>query len=80
VFIGNPKGRLQEVAQRRWKQEPRYELVSDEGPPHARRFTCRVVLPDGRQAVGEDRNKQSAEARAAESMLKDLDRSGQVDP
>jgi ribonuclease-3 len=68
----NPKGRLQEFAQGKWKRGPVYRTVREDGPAHARRFSVTVALPDGAQADGHAGSKQQAEIRAAEAMLRAL--------
>jgi ribonuclease-3 len=68
----NPKGKLQELSQERWKTAPRYELVASDGPPHNVRFTVKVVLPDGRESLGNGSNKQGAEAQAARRLLQEI--------
>jgi ribonuclease-3 len=70
VWEGNPKGKLQEVSQRRWRTGPHYHVVRRAGPAHAAMFTVEVTLPDGRQMRGHARNKQGAEAHAAAQALK----------
>ena len=70
VLASNPKGRLQEYSQNRWKAEPRYATIKREGPAHAALFTVRVTLPDGTQEVGKAPNKQEAESRAASRVLR----------
>jgi ribonuclease-3 len=72
VWDGNPKGKLQEYAQRRWKKGPHYRLVHKEGPQHSALFTVQVVLPDGIEATGQGKNKQNAEAQAAHAALEQL--------
>ncbi len=61
----NPKGHLQEVCERQWKEKPRYELVEEAGPLHARRFRVRVRLGDRVLAEGAGPNKRAAETEAA---------------
>ena len=67
----NPKSALQELTQAKG-ETPKYRVVSQEGPPHNRTFTC-VVEVDG-QPVGEGsgRTKKEAEAAAAEAALERL--------
>ena len=63
------KSRLQEVLQARGAQVPSYELVREEGPDHARIFTVRVRLEDGRNAEAQGQSKKRAEQAAAAAML-----------
>ena len=73
VWSGNPKGRLQELAQRRHRSAPDYRLVEEKGPSHARLYVVEVEV--GGQVVGRGvgRNKRVAEAQAAEKALARLD-------
>jgi ribonuclease-3 len=72
VWRGNPKGKLQEFSQSRWKCSPSYEVLSREGPPHAAVFTVGVTLPDGMLGMASASSKQSAEAMAAADVLAQL--------
>jgi len=72
VWAGNPKGKLQECAQRVWKRSPLYRIVTREGPPHAALFTAEVTIGEGLRGVGKGRNKQEAEAGAARDLLEQL--------
>ena len=66
----NPKGTLQEMAQRQaWGVLPTYELVSASGPHHAPVYVMRVRVEGGRGADGEGRSKREAEVNAARSLL-----------
>jgi ribonuclease-3 len=65
----NPKGKLQEVSQRRWRKGPTYRLLRTAGPAHAHVFTVAAVLPDGSQATASAPNKRDAEIMAAEKLL-----------
>ena len=69
----NPKGRLQELVQSRWKQAPVYVLLSTSGPAHKAQFTVEVVLPDGRRWEGRAGGRQGAEVLAARCALDELD-------
>ncbi len=69
----NPKGRLQELAQARWKLSPEYRLKSTVGPPHQALFTAEVRLPDGSVWQGQAPGKQAAEVAAARAALATLD-------
>ena len=67
------KSRLQEVVQSRGEQIPSYELVREEGPDHARVFTVRVRLADGRFSEASGHSKKRAEQAAAAAMLSSLE-------
>lgn len=68
----NPKGRLQEVCQARWKQAPLYRLLETTGPAHDARFRAEVLLPDGRSWQAESKGRQLAEVAAARRALEAL--------
>ncbi|MEE8112557.1 MAG: ribonuclease III [Acidobacteriota bacterium] len=70
----DPKTVLQEWLQSKGKDLPTYRLVSQEGPPHDRRFSV-VLEVDGRpMGKGTGRSKKLAERQAAGVALKRLDR------
>lgn len=72
VWADNPKGKLQDYAQRQLKTSPRYSIVKRDGPPHATVFTVEASLSDGVQAEGVGANKQEAETEAAKKMIEKL--------
>lgn len=65
----NPKGRLQEISQRVLKTAPRYKVVSETGPVHARSYMVEVVLTNGIVGCGEGPSKRHAERHAATDAL-----------
>lgn len=72
-FRSDYKTRFQEAVQARDKQTPVYKLVSEDGPPHARRFRVRVET-DGRVwAEADGTSKKAAEQDAAKAALTILD-------
>ena len=68
----NPKGRLQELAQERFREAPHYRVVRTEGPPHARRFTIEVSIAGRALATGAGGSKREAEQEAARLALERL--------
>ncbi len=68
----NPKGKLQEYSQRKWKEGPEYKVVKASGPAHERTFTIAVRLQDGREATAQAPSKQAAEAAAATRLLSNM--------
>ena len=66
---GNPKGRLQEFCQSKWKVSPTYSIIEESGPPHARQYTSQVRISDKPYASGTGPNKRTAETAAAEATL-----------
>ena len=61
----NPKGMLQELAQRHWKITPKYRVTNESGPSHDRTYDVTVSVRG--QVVGEGTggNKRAAEMAAA---------------
>jgi ribonuclease-3 len=70
---GNPKGRLQELLQERFRKTPAYRTVSSVGPDHARTFVVEVMFGDRALGRGEGPSKRDAEQSAAEAALASLD-------
>ena len=75
VIDRDAKSALQEYLQSMGEKAPIYEILSEEGPPHARTFVARVLRETGEEmGRGTGSRKQRAEeAAAAEAMraLKD---------
>jgi ribonuclease-3 len=65
----DPKSRLQEWAQSEFGVAPRYRVVEDEGPDHAKVFTMQVSLGDRPYGLGKGRSKQEASQAAAAMAL-----------
>jgi len=66
------KSELQRITQARWRQVPRYRLVREEGPDHARMFTVEVLLGDKVLGQGSGASKKQAELDAARKALEAL--------
>ncbi len=64
------KSRFQEVAQDRKGITPRYQLLDEVGPDHARTFTVGVYLDEREMGRGEGKSKQEAEQDAAKDALR----------
>jgi ribonuclease III len=64
----DPKTALQELVARQGEVVV-YQLVSSDGPPHARVFATRVLLGGNELAAGSGRSKQAAEQDAARAAL-----------
>jgi len=69
MWRGNPKGKLQEMVQARWKSNPVYNLTGQNGPPHAAIFSVEVLVGGKIVGSGTGSTKQSAECRAASAAL-----------
>jgi ribonuclease-3 len=73
--IGGPaaerdyKTELQEVAYRRFRAQPVYELVATRGPDHAKRFTTLIRIGGRELGVGEGGSKKQSEQAAARAAL-----------
>ncbi len=73
--IGGPaaerdyKTELQEVAYRRFRAQPVYELISAHGPDHAKRFTTRIRIAGRQLGTGEGGSKKQSEQAAAREAL-----------
>jgi ribonuclease III, bacterial len=63
------KSLLQEVTQRRFKERPIYALANSSGPEHAKVFTVKVTLPDGREFVSDGPSLKRAEQIVASLAL-----------
>ena len=66
------KSLLQEVTQRRFKERPVYALVDSSGPEHAKIFTVKVILPDGREFVSDGPSLKRTEQIVANLALDHL--------
>ena len=76
AWADNPKGKLQEYCQRRWRTAPHYHVEKEEGPAHAVQFTVQVKVKGDVCGTGTARNKQAAQAKAAERALQKLTSAG----
>ena len=65
----NPKGILQEKLQSITPNAPEYEILSQTGPEHSKRFVCRVMWNGQELGRGEGLSKKEAQVAAAESAL-----------
>lgn len=68
----DPKTELQERVQARGWQLPRYRLVDQRGPDHAREFVVEVVVNGTILGSGTGTSKKRAEQAAATAALKNL--------
>jgi ribonuclease-3 len=70
--VANPKGRLQELLQERYRRAPQYRTVATQGPDHARTFVVDVSFADRTLGRGEGPSKREAEQAAAANALASL--------
>lgn len=76
-WADNPKGELQELAQRRaWPDSPQYELAAMTGPSHEPLYAVTARVAGGHEATETGRTKRAAEAAAARALLARLKDAG----
>ncbi len=66
------KTQVQELAQGRLKATPRYRVLEEHGPDHAKTFVVEVAVAGKVYGRGEGRSKKDAEQLAARSALEAL--------
>ncbi len=66
----DPKGRFQQWALAKFVQNPKYFIINESGPDHAKEFIAEVRVNGIVYGVGKGRRKQNAEKYAAEVALK----------
>lgn len=65
----NYKADLQDFSQKQWQELPVYEVVSEEGPDHAKEFEVIVLLHGEKSGTGKGLSKKEAEQMAAKDAL-----------
>lgn len=68
----DPKSRFQEQAQDKRGITPRYDILGEEGPDHAKMFKVGLYLGEELVSTGEGSSKQEAQVDAAAQGLKKL--------
>ncbi len=71
----DPKSSLQEIAQGKVHQTPRYRTVSETGPDHAKEFTVEVIIGGAVYGKGNGLSKQQAAQEAARAALEHFEQS-----
>lgn len=66
----DPKSEFQELAQEREGITPRYEVISEEGPDHDKKFLVGVFVGETKWGEGTGSSKQAAQQAAAISAVK----------
>lgn len=66
----DPKSHFQEEAQGKMGITPSYELITEQGPDHAKSFEIGVYLNGDLIAIGKGPSKQTAQEQAAKEALK----------
>lgn len=69
---------LQEIIQSQSKELLSYELISEEGPDHNKKFTIAAMVGKEQLAVGEGKTKKAAEQNAAYKAIIKLKQNGRV--
>lgn len=67
--LKDPKSMLQEMVQSEKLPAPKYQVLSEEGPDHNKKFVIEVLVNGKSIAKGEGKNKSEAEQVAATSAL-----------
>ncbi|MGJ3252126.1 MAG: ribonuclease III [Elainellaceae cyanobacterium] len=68
----NVKSRFQEWALKELGEVPRYTIIKEHGPDHAKEFTAEVKVKLKAYGTGTGRRKQDAEKQAAEDALRNI--------
>lgn len=68
-FVSDYKTRLQEYVQKQLRTTPTYELLTEEGPSHDRKFTILLKIKDEVISQGTGRSKKIAEQVAAKIAI-----------
>lgn len=68
----DPKSKLQELVQERFKTPPIYKIIKEEGPDHAKLFTVTVFVNSKELSQGTGASKQEAEEDAAQKALEKM--------
>jgi ribonuclease III len=63
------KTAVQEICQNRFKEVPRYGVISETGPDHDKRFETSLIIGERIIATGIGRNKKEAEQQAAKTAM-----------
>ena len=74
------KTQLQERVQAQWRLAPRYEVLEERGPDHAKTFTVAVFVGDRLVARADGHSKKAAEQMAARRALQTLERGADGPP
>jgi dsRNA-specific ribonuclease len=63
------KTTLQELSQVRFREVPRYTLISESGPDHSKTFVVQMEIAGAITTIGSGKNKKEAEQQAAHEAL-----------
>jgi len=67
--LKDAKSQLQELAQSKGYQAPRYQVVNEEGPDHSKKFVIEVFVDGKSTGKGDGKSKATAEQEAAKNAL-----------
>ncbi|MDA0268980.1 MAG: ribonuclease III [Cyanobacteria bacterium] len=70
--VVNYKSQLQEWSLAEFGEVPKYQIIAESGPDHAKYFTAEVLIQGEQYGVGKGAKKQDAEKKAARSALERL--------
>ena len=70
----DPKSEFQEMAQEKDGITPRYEVITEEGPDHNKKFVIGVYVGDKLWGDGSGNSKQAAQQSAAQDAIKKYQR------
>jgi len=68
LFI-DPKTKVQEIMQRKYRVTPTYEILKEEGPDHSKSFTVVLYMGEKKFVEGVGASKQKAEENAATNAI-----------
>jgi ribonuclease-3 len=71
-WLDNPKGKLQEIAQRLHGRGPIYRCVAEEGPAHQKTFAVEAVVNGVALGRGAGTSRRAAEVEAATEAVRAL--------
>lgn len=73
LFI-DPKTKIQELMQSKFKITPTYEIIGEDGPDHDKVFTVALLKGDKKLAIGHGHSKQKAEEDAAKNAIEKIEK------
>ena len=72
VLYRDYKTAVQEMIQTRFREAPRYALLSETGPDHDKCFETSLVVGERVIAIGKGKNKKEAEQQAARLAMEEM--------
>jgi ribonuclease III len=72
--LTDPKTRLQEYVQKKYKESPVYEVTDELGPAHQKEFIVRLIINGREVSSGRGASKRKAEMKAARDALKYIEK------